>query len=261
MINTEEPTATVDPETTTADALAEMPIGADAPSADPSGPTDADPPVHPLAASFPMLEGEDFDALVDDIHTNGLLHPIVLDATGQLLDGRNRLKACRLAGVEPTFVTTEQDPLAVIASNNLARRHLTKGQQAMGYAMLFPEPTAKGGRGKTAVSNTGVSSEYITKARFVLRHARDLADKVMAGSSLAEAYTLAAEHKRAEEEYARIRNEVHDPLNAIVSICITLKANADKPDAAFLDQADFIRQVRDDMDAIRRHAAALAETM
>ena len=86
----------------------------------------------------------------------------------------------------------ERDPIAYILSANVHRRHLSKGQQAMAY----PEATEKGGRGKTAVSNTGVSGEYVTKARFVLRHAPDLADKVMAGSSLPEAYTLAADQKR-----------------------------------------------------------------
>ena len=57
-------------------------------------------PVHPFAEAFPMLEGEELNALVEDIQTNGLLHPIVTDQNGQVIDGRNRLRACRLAGVE-----------------------------------------------------------------------------------------------------------------------------------------------------------------
>src|SRR5688572_13286990 len=71
-------------------------------------------PVHPLAESFPMLEGDELDALVDDIRTNGLLNPIVRDTNGRLIDGRNRLKACALAGVEPRFTTSDVDPVAYI---------------------------------------------------------------------------------------------------------------------------------------------------
>jgi hypothetical protein len=33
-----------------------------------------------------------------------------------------------------------QDPAASIFSANLARRNLTKGQQAIAVAMLYPEP-------------------------------------------------------------------------------------------------------------------------
>jgi hypothetical protein len=44
-------------------------------------------------------------------------------------------------------------PAAYIASANLRRRNLTKGQQAMATAMIYPAP-AKGGRGNFARSGT-----------------------------------------------------------------------------------------------------------
>jgi ParB-like chromosome segregation protein Spo0J len=59
--------------------------------------------VHPVAALFPMLADDELEELVADIKERGLLQPIVLDAEGRVLDGRNRLKACELAGVKPTF--------------------------------------------------------------------------------------------------------------------------------------------------------------
>ena len=37
------------------------------------------------------MEGEDLEALVEDIRLNGQRKPIELDASGQLIDGRNRL--------------------------------------------------------------------------------------------------------------------------------------------------------------------------
>jgi ParB/Sulfiredoxin domain len=98
-------------------------------------------PIHPLAASFPLIEGEELEALIEDIRTNGQREPIVLDTSGQIIDGRNRLRACKLAGVKPTFIKQEfDDPVAYILSRNLHRRHLTKSQCAMAYAMAYPEP-------------------------------------------------------------------------------------------------------------------------
>src|SRR3954451_7878571 len=88
--------------------------------------------VHPAAAVFPMMSDEELDDLAADIEANGLLHPIVLDADGMvLIDGRNRLEACRRAGVEPEFrYLNGEDQRAFIASANLNRRNMTKGQKA-----------------------------------------------------------------------------------------------------------------------------------
>src|SRR5687767_89338 len=88
--------------------------------------------VHPVADLFPMLADDELRDLADDIKQRGLLQPIVLDGEGRVLDGRNRLAACRLAGVEPTFETYGgDDPDGYALSTNINRRHMTKGQQAM----------------------------------------------------------------------------------------------------------------------------------
>ncbi|MBI3694904.1 MAG: ParB N-terminal domain-containing protein, partial [Acidobacteria bacterium] len=59
--------------------------------------------VHPIASLFPLIEGPEFDELVEDIRQNGLRTPLLLHADGRILDGRNRLRACLVAGVEPRF--------------------------------------------------------------------------------------------------------------------------------------------------------------
>jgi ParB-like chromosome segregation protein Spo0J len=91
--------------------------------------------VHQVAEMFPLMPDDELDELAADIKENGLNQPITLDSEGALIDGRNRLEACRQAGVKPTFRTLNgQDPIAFIISSNVRRRHLSKGQQAMAVA-------------------------------------------------------------------------------------------------------------------------------
>ena len=93
-------------------------------------------PVHPAAELFPMLDADELQSLADDIAVHGLMEPITLYADPEhgvmLLDGRNRLAACRLAVVEPTTKMFDgDDPVQFVVSENIHRRHLTTGQRAM----------------------------------------------------------------------------------------------------------------------------------
>lgn len=108
---------------------------------------------HPAADLFPLLDGKELQDLSDDIKANGLLNPIVLHVEhGQrlLLDGRNRLRACTLAGVAPTieFWAGEGSPTAWVVSQNLKRRHLSESQRAMVAAGLVPLFRAEGKQGQ-----------------------------------------------------------------------------------------------------------------
>ncbi|WP_205880428.1 hypothetical protein [Lichenicoccus roseus] len=92
---------------------------------------------HPIADLFPLITGPDFEALVADVQAHGLREAIVLHADGRVLDGRNRLRACIAAGVEPVFATYERsDPLAYVVSLNLRRRHLDETQRALVAARI-----------------------------------------------------------------------------------------------------------------------------
>ena len=86
---------------------------------------------HPIASIFPLMPKSDLQSLADDIKANGLNHPIVM-YEGKVLDGRNRAKACEIAGVTPTYKDfAGSDPWAFVWSENAARRHLSAGETAI----------------------------------------------------------------------------------------------------------------------------------
>ena len=86
--------------------------------------------IHPAAEIFPMLSDEELDSLAVDIKTHGLRHPLVMHDR-ELLDGRNRLAACKIAGVVPSFVEYEGDsPVSFVISVNIKRRQLDASQRA-----------------------------------------------------------------------------------------------------------------------------------
>lgn len=86
---------------------------------------------HPLANIFPMLPDDELIELSDDIKQRGLNNPIWL-LDGKILDGRNRYRACILAGVIPAFKQfTGESPTAFVLSENLHRRHLNQSQKGV----------------------------------------------------------------------------------------------------------------------------------
>lgn len=90
------------------------------------------PPIHEAADLFP-LEEETLAALAEDIREQGQAKDIEL-YEGRVLDGRRRLRACKLAGVAPRFrdVTAEvTEPISYVLSLNLHRRQLTPSQKAI----------------------------------------------------------------------------------------------------------------------------------
>jgi hypothetical protein len=86
---------------------------------------------HMLAEQFPLLEGDDFKSFKRDIKMNGLKVPILL-FQGKILDGRNRYRACRELGIEPTtenFEGSESEASLLVLALNLHRRHLSQSQK------------------------------------------------------------------------------------------------------------------------------------
>lgn len=119
---------------------------------------------HPAADLFPLLEGDEFAALVADIEQRGLLEPILTTRDGVIIDGRNRLEGCRRAGVSPTYHTPadlngDESVRRWIHRENGQRRNVSTGQKAMEYAdLLASEGKRKDGRWVRGSIGNGRSS-------------------------------------------------------------------------------------------------------
>ena len=160
-------------------------------------------PYHPIANVLPLLDGDEFDALVADIRGNGLRQQIVL-YEGAIFDGRNRYAACLEAGIEPRFEAFNgADPLAFVVSLNFARRHLSELQRAMVAAKIA---TLKDGQRSDLVQGLpigraaemlNVGERSVARAKSVLDEGvPELIDKVERGDVSASA---AAEVARLPE--------------------------------------------------------------
>jgi phage N-6-adenine-methyltransferase len=92
---------------------------------------------HEDANKFDLLQGEEFDLLVNDIKKNGQIYPITIH-NDKILDGRNRYRACLAAGIEPIFYTYQgDDTRGYIVSLNLIRRMLTDAERARLLVELY----------------------------------------------------------------------------------------------------------------------------
>lgn len=165
-------------------------------------------PVFSIADMFPLIQRDELEELAEDIKENGQQEPVVvaeINGVMTLVDGRNRLAACRIAGVVPTYRILDSDPTAYVLSANVHRRHLTKGQQAMATALAYPN--SEQGKRETSlkIKEVGINAGYVSQARFVLRNCRDKAIEVLRNAKypLTVAYEEAqaiVEKQRADEE-------------------------------------------------------------
>lgn len=143
---------------------------------------------HPVAALLPLMSGEEFAQLVEDIRSNGLREPIWLHPTGSIIDGRNRYRACIEAGVTPTYRTWDGNGslVAFVLSQNLHRRHLTMAQRAAVAAealpMLEDEASAKqsaAGGDRRSDSARGLTGNLLpTKTQSAVAAAETLEQKI-----------------------------------------------------------------------------------
>lgn len=137
---------------------------------------------HPAASLFPMMDQEAYELFKADIKENGQREPITI-WQGQLLDGRNRLKACEELGIKPAKfeLGKDIDPVSWVLSHNLHRRHLDTSQRAMVAAKLANLPVgtnqhAKEGTHKCAPS-VEQAAELLNVSPRTVNNAKKVLDK------------------------------------------------------------------------------------
>jgi hypothetical protein len=165
---------------------------------------------HRFAELFPLLEGDAFEALKEDIRVNGQHQPC-LTCQGQVVDGRNRHRACLELGLDPKTREWDGDEdglLAYVVSANLHRRDLTSSQRATVAVLLKDEyerqaaermlagATADGkaggrGRKKKLTQNVGEGLPD--------RHAGEAAEQVARVAGTNREYVAIADRIRRED--------------------------------------------------------------
>jgi hypothetical protein len=194
-----------------------------------------EPAVHPLAELFPLIEGQQFEELVASIRENGQLDAIVL-LDGAILDGRNRFRACKTAGIQPRFESfTGGNPVKFVAAKNVHRRNLTTNERALIAARMAglvngSNQYKKGAENEGVVETTptislaqasevmGVSRDTVACAKTIIDHGsetdiaavrkgagiRPMADKIRA--ALTPEQQAARERDRSERHKASARH-------------------------------------------------------
>lgn len=124
-------------------------------------------PFHKHANLFPLLQSDEFEELVEDIKSEGL-HDAITLFEKQILDGRNRYRACIDAKVTPRFVEYKGSrPLEFVISRNLKRRHLNESQRA--WIAEEIATLRKGGRSIVDDEDALTQREAATKMRVGVR--------------------------------------------------------------------------------------------
>lgn len=177
----------------------------------------ADLAVHPVADLFPMLADDELRELADSIKEHGLDQPVVLDAEGRVLDGRNRLAACKLARVEPRFETYAGDDADDYAlRSGIVRRHLSTGARAV---IAAEAARLSGVSVKDAAKTTDLLSQRITEANVILDWAPDFAPAVVAGAMpLSKAVEHARERKRESEALDAKMSQLRDSAPDLLAL-------------------------------------------
>ena len=105
--------------------------------------------IHPVANIFPLMDDAAYETLKADIAANGQWEMIMMHDE-QIIDGRNRLKACCELGIEPNIgeLPIELDPYQYAVSVNLHRRHLTVTQRSDVAAHLATLRRGQAGNGR-----------------------------------------------------------------------------------------------------------------
>ncbi|MFL9998740.1 ParB N-terminal domain-containing protein [Paraburkholderia sediminicola] len=223
-----------------------------------------------------MRSDEDLDSMAESIKANGLRVPVVLGmaVTAEgfppqlcVIDGRNRIAACKRAGVMPHTVTLNgEDQDAFIADANLERRDLTKGQKAMLIAIRYPE--RQQGKKRTSADSAEVSVSYrrIAEARSVYHkcpqyielvidgsmgldaaykeaHRKDVADAVEADQRETERQEYAERFNALKKDFPDLADDVRDERRTLADAMKEADARREERENRQRSSANAVRSV------------------
>lgn len=220
---------------------------------------------HEVANIFPLIEGKEFDDLVEDIRTNGLQQPIWI-YQGKIIDGRNRYRACKAADVDPRYQEWDGKGslVAFTISLNVKRRHLTSSQLgviALETERLFAEEARSnmsiGGGDKKSepvksglpnlvnpiipihaaeetAKSLGVSKGYVIDAKRIARDAPELIEHIKEGTlTIPDAKEIAplseAQRSRIIEKVVQRKEEEGKRVSRSVRDAIWEEVSVDNP--------------------------------
>lgn len=186
---------------------------------------------HPIANCFPLMDDFELEELAADIKANGQEEDIWL-YQHMILDGRNRYRACNIAGVLPRTrnfaAKDEEDAVAFAISHNLKRKQYSPSQLAIAAEELTtykkgdnrftmakvepivdaytcastPKPKPPMSQGDAA-KKLGVSRRLVQKAAAVKKADPELAKEVKTGKVTLEKAEKVIEIKKADPELAQ----------------------------------------------------------
>jgi N6-adenosine-specific RNA methylase IME4 len=220
---------------------------------------------HEVANIFPLMQGDEFEALKNDIAEYGQREPIWLHQDGSIIDGRNRHRACCELDISPKFNVWDGNGSLVqfVVSLNLHRRHLTSSQLAMIGVdiafMLEEEAKEKELARKTtfqkfeksnmqpinsterAATIVGSNRQYISDAKRIVQQAPEVAEMVRSGEiTITEAKSLTSmdDGRRSQVVQMIQTKEVDSAKDAIRLVAKQEKAAIAKA-AATLPQKEY----------------------
>lgn len=175
---------------------------------------------------FPMLEDEEYQALKRDIAENGQREPIRV-CEGEILDGRNRFKACEELGIEPKIqnVTREEvgDPIAYAMSLNFHRRHLKPHQKGAALASYMAAVGARKQKGPGRPKKSATVADSPSLAQ--------VADKLGVPEATARFQLKAAEDYQAAAPELRVKVDAGE-LTPAKAKALTVKLTKDQSEEA-----------------------------
>jgi hypothetical protein len=210
---------------------------------------------HPYSEIFPLIEGAQFDELVEDIKEHGLREKI-WTYEGKILDGRNRFLACKKAKVSPEYREFNgKDALSFIVSLNVSRRHLTEAQRAMAAARIatlkrgsnqHEDASREASSQSAAAEKMDVSRSSVQRAKKVIENgSKALQKAVESGQVPLKRAASVVQLPKAEQLKAATQNPAPQPLQVTPAPDFDFEGYEPESDDAFKQNVENVLMADD----------------